>query len=52
MAFQRLVEIGWTPCDTDERGLYYMFYSRSVHDVPTAVLEMRRQDANGNVVTG
>lgn len=35
-----------------ERWLYYTFNSTSVHDVPTGVVETRKQDTNGKVRTG
>lgn len=50
--FQRLTEVDWPRCNIDDCWNYYTFKSGSIHDVPTSVVETRKPDAGGNLITG
>lgn len=50
VAFQGLAEIDWMPCDTDERWVYHILDSESVHEAQHAKVATRLLDASGMVI--
>lgn len=45
-----LLEVHWTPCDTNKRWLVHAFNLGCVHDLPTWVVKTRMGHTTGNLI--